>query len=284
MPELPEVETIRRGLEKHLKGLTLKRVDVLLKKQFQGSAEGIIGARVVGVRRRGKITSIDLSSGKSLLVHLKLTGQLVFSKGKETFAGGHPIPFAGKTLPTKATHVIFYFTDGSTLFFNDIRQFGWIKLVRRDDLEKLGELGKLGPEPFTGEFTVEYLTGIFAKTLKPIKQVLMDQEKIAGVGNIYANDTLFESKIDPRRPAKSLSEKEIDLLHEKIEEVLRDGLKYGGSSESAYVNVDGEEGHYQDHARVYGRAGDDCLNGCGEKIKRVELGGRGTFFCPKCQK
>lgn len=286
MPELPEVETIRRGLEKHLVGLKLEKVQALLAKQFQGDPKEVEGSKVVGVRRRGKITSIDFSNQKSLMIHLKLTGQLVFQKKGQSFTGGHPIPFVGTKLPAKATHIIFNFFDGSTLFFNDLRQFGWIKVIDSANFNSsgTGELSKLGPEPFTKEFNQDYLKGIFAKTGKPIKAVLMDQEKIAGVGNIYANDALFEAKVDPRRPAKTLTGDEIKLLFEKTISVLEDGLKYGGSSENTYVNVEGETGHYQDHARVYGRSGENCLNNCGEKIKRIDLGGRGTFFCPHCQK
>ena len=284
MPELPEVETIRRGLERCLVGLTLKGVDVLLRKQFRGEVGDVLGARVVAVRRRGKITAVDLSNGKSLLVHLKLTGQLVFQRGKDKFLGGHPIPFAGTTLPAKTTHVIFHFGDGSTLFYNDIRQFGWIKVAETAKLESESEFSKLGPEPLTREFTADYLKGVLAKTAKPVKLVLMDQEKVSGVGNIYANDALFEAKIDPRRPAKSLSRKETSELFDAIGVVLREGIKYGGSSENAFVNVEGEMGSYQDHTRVYGKGGEDCPGSCGGQIRRIELGGRGTFFCPKCQK
>ncbi len=285
MPELPEVETIRRGLVQKIKGLKIKKVEVLLPKQFQGKPSEVEGAKVLDVRRRGKINIIDLNNGKSLLIHLKLTGQLVYQQDGQKFVGGHPIPFAGgTTLPAKSTHIIFDFSDGSRLFYNDVRQFGWIKVL--GTLSDLGDLDKLGPEPFDKDFTTGYLQKIFAKTGKPVKLVLMDQEKIAGVGNIYANDALWEARIDPKKPAKTLSEKEIKGLREAVIKVLEEGIKYGGSTggDEAFVNIEGHPGAYQKHFRVYQRQGEKCLRNDGGVIKRITLGGRGTFFCPACQR
>jgi len=264
MPELPEVETIKRSLQKSIIGKKITGVTVLLAKQFQGKKEDVIGEKITGVERRGKILKISLSNGKNLLIHFKLSGQLVW---------GHP---------AKTTHVIFDI-DGEKLFFNDLRQFGWIKVVDEAGVTK--EVGKLGPEPFDKEFTVDYLRQIFSKTAKPIKLVLMDQEKIAGIGNIYANDALFEAGIMPTRPSKSLKDEEINKLKNSIIKVLEDGLKYGGSSaaDEAYVKPSGEKGEYQKHFRVYQRDGQKCLK-CGGMVKRIDLGGRGTFYCPICQK
>jgi formamidopyrimidine-DNA glycosylase len=284
MPELPEVETIRKGLTKHLKGLTIKSIEINKPKQFRGNPVEVIGQTVLGIRRFGKITAIDLTGDKSLLIHLKMTGQLVFQYKSDTFTGGHPIPFAKDGLPGKTTHIIFHFTDGSTLFFNDVRQFGWIKIVSSSS--GISELEKIGPEPFTKEFTAEYLGKILTKTAKAVKLVLMDQEKIAGVGNIYANDALFEAGILPQRPAKSLSKREIEKLFQAIEAVLAEGIRYGGSTsdDEAFVNVEGERGGYQNHVRVYQKDGQPCPNGCDGIIQRAKIGGRGTFFCPHCQK
>ncbi len=293
MPELPEVETIRRGLAAKIKGLKIKKVEVLLAKQFQGKPSEVEGAKVVDVRRRGKINIIELNNGKSLLIHLKLTGQLVFAQSSNIKAPsskivlGHPIPFGGgNTLPAKSTHIIFNFSDGSRLFYNDVRQFGWIKVVPLGDLGNLSDLNKLGPEPFDKEFTSEYLQKIFSKTGKPVKLVLMDQEKMAGVGNIYANDALWEARIDPQIPAKQLDNLTIEQLRKAIVKVLEEGIRYGGSTggDEAFVNVEGHPGAYQKHFRVYQRQGEKCLRNDGGVIERTALGGRGTFFCPKCQK
>ncbi len=283
MPELPEVETIKKSLQKSIAGKKITGIEILLAKQFQGKKEDVVGEKITSIDRRGKILKISLSNGKSLLIHFKLSGQLVWApKVGDGFTLGHPIPFAGDELPAKTTHVIFNI-DGGRLFFNDLRQFGWIKVVDEAGLEK--EIGKLGIEPFDKEFTVDYLKKIFSKTARPVKIVLMEQEKIAGIGNIYANDALFEAGIMPTRPAKSLKDEEIEKLRKAIIKVLEDGLKYGGSSaaDEAYIKPSGERGEYQKHFRVYQRNGQKCSR-CGGTIKRINLGGRGTFFCPDCQK
>ncbi len=283
MPELPEVETIRRDLEKKLLGQTLSGVDIRLSKIFQGKSADVVGAKVIGIWRRAKLLGVDFDNGRTLLFHLKLTGQLVLAFG----AGGEitfsrPIPFAGMELPAKTTHAVFHF-DGSRLFFNDLRQFGWIRVVDSSQKEAISE--QMGVEPLSGEFTAGALEEIVSKTKRPIKLVLVDQEKIAGIGNIYANDALFEAGIHPQRPAKGLSAEEVKRLRDAVVLVLNEGLKYGGSSaaDESYVRPTGEPGGYQKHFRVYQRVGQLCPR-CGAVIKRVNIGGRGTFFCPRCQK
>jgi len=284
MPELPEVETIKRVLEKAIVGKKIKNIEVRKTKIFQGKPEEIIGRKIEGIERQGKMLIIKLSGDKALVVHFKLTGQMVWvPEAGEQVIVGHPIPFAGTQLPAKTTHVIFEI-DGGKLFYNDLRQFGWIKLIENLKF-KIENLEKLGPEPFDKEFTVEYLEGIFSRSAKPIKLVLMDQTKIAGVGNIYANEALFEAGILPTRPAKKLRDEEIKKLREAIIKVLEEGIKYGGSSakDEAYIKPTGEPGGYQQHFRVYQREGEKCPK-CGTIIKRINLGGRGTFWCEKCQK
>jgi len=292
MPELPEVETIKRVLEKAIVGKTIKNIEVRKAKIFQGKPEEVIGRKIEKIERRGKMLIIKLSGDKALLVHFKLTGQMVWAEENSKFeirnskfvVLGHPVPFAGTELPAKTTHVIFEI-DGGKLFYNDLRQFGWIKVITNYELRITDYLKNLGPEPFDKEFTVEYLQRIFSRTSKPIKLVLMDQTKIAGVGNIYANEALFEAGILPLKPAKKLRNGEIKKLREVVIKVLREGIKYGGSSakDEAYIKPTGEPGSYQQHFRVYQRAGEKCRK-CGTIIKRINLGGRGTFWCPKCQK
>ncbi len=282
MPELPEVETIRRGLEKYLVGRKIENVEVRLARIFQGDIKDITGAKFKDIKRFGKALVLDLNNGYSLAIHVKMTGQLVY-KGKENSS-----EFA-KQLPSKFTHVIFTLDRGAFLFYNDIRQFGWIKVLKTQEVQKQNFFKDLGPEPLVGQtssgqsnLTLDKFKEIISNKSTNIKVLLMDQKKIAGVGNIYANDALFLAGIDPRRPAKSLAEDEIVKLYKAIIEVLKRGLKYGGSSENTYVNALGETGSYQEYALVYGKTGKPCPK-CGTPIEFVRLGGRGTFFCSSCQ-
>ena len=243
MPELPEVETIKRYLEKVIVDKKIASVEVLSEKQFLGKAKDIIGAKITGLERRAKYLIIKLSNEKSLLIHLKLTGQLVWRP--EVLES-----------PGKTTRIIIYFDRGA-LFFNDRRKFGWIRITTNNKELITNNLAKLGPEPFSQDFSVDYLKQIFQKTSRPIKLVLLDQKKIAGIGNIYASEALFEAKINPKKPAKTLNQKEISRLKEAIVYVLKQGLKYGGSSaaDEAYIRPDGSLGKFQQHFSVYQKQG-----------------------------
>ncbi len=291
MPELPEVETIRTQLADRLVGRRIVGVDVRLKKIFFGDTKDIIGAKITVVLRRAKILILKLDNGKNIVVHLKMTGQLIYGEAKsgeftaDTISFSQGIPFAGFSLPGKTTHVVFDLDHGDKLFFNDMRQFGWVKVVDTDELAKIDE--KHGPEPFQTAFTAKYLREVCQKSGKPIKVLLMDQEKIAGIGNIYANEALWCAKINPLKKAKDLAKEEqgkIAKLRDCILEVLERGLKYGGSSaaDEAFVNVLGEKGKMQEHFNVYQKNKKPCPR-CGETIAMTRVGGRGTFYCPKCQ-
>lgn len=266
MPELPEVETIKRILEKSLVGKKIVDIEVRKAKIFKGETKNVIGKTIKEIERRGKVLIVKLSGNKALLVHLKLTGQLVFGE------------------PGKTTHVIFKI-DNKKLLYNDLRQFGWIKVVSGSKYQVLSMIGKLGVEPFSKEFTTNHLKQIFSQTGRPVKLVLMDQERIAGIGNIYANEILFEAGILPAKQANKLTNDEVNRVYRAMIKVLKEGIKYGGSSakDESYIKPTGESGSYQKHFRVYQRAGQKCLK-CGGLVKRINLAGRGTFYCPSCQK
>ncbi len=283
MPELPEVETIKRYLDKAIIGQKVLGIKILSKKQFPGNPKDVIDEKITAVYRRGKNLIIELSGNKALLCHLKLTGQFIWWPGKNKAVFKKPIPFNGQELPGKTTRVIIKLSKGN-LFFNDLRKFGWIKILTNSEKQLTDNLAKLGPEPFSKDFNNAYLQNIFLKTSKPIKLVLLDQEKIAGIGNIYANEALFLAKINPQKPAKNLKPDDIQRLRKAVLRVLEQGIKYGGSSASdeAYIRPDASQGSYQQHFKVYQKQGQKCPR-CKNPIKRVDLGGRGTFFCPKCQ-
>lgn len=284
MPELPEVETIRLQLDEKLKGLKISGVEILNAKSFQGNPAEVIGRKVIKVLRRAKITIIGLEAGVYLAIHLKLTGQLIYrEKENLKYCEQKDGPFAVCELPNKFTRVIISFDDGGKLFFNDLRIFGWIKVI--NSLNEVSE-GKFGPEANDEKtFSLEYFQKILAKSSKPVKLVIMDQEKLAGVGNIYANEALFTAGILPDRKANSLGEKDIKILRDSILSVLKEAINYKGTSDKdeAFRQITGEKGGFQKFLQVYGRAGQKCPK-CGGIIKRIALGGRGTYFCPKCQK
>lgn len=279
MPELPEVETIRRGLEHYLVGHKILDVEIKVPKLFEGSSEQVIGAKVIRVRRFGKGLVIDLSNRNSLAIHIKLTGQLIYRDEKTKNIKVSPRKVG--TLPSKFTHVVFTLDKGAYLYYNDLRRFGWIKVVKTDQVGDLPFFKSMGPEPFKN-LTLQYFKKVLSSSNLAVKPLIMDQKRIGGIGNIYANDALYLAKIDPKRPAKSLSSNEQKKLYEAVHKVMEKGIKYGGSSELTYVNVLGQEGEYQRHTLVYGRQGDICERD-GGRIKKYYLGGRGTYWCEECQ-
>ncbi len=289
MPELPEVETIRLGLQKYLVGKTIVDVEVGLAKILTGPSaslrvnlQHIIGSKIVKIQRFGKGLVIDLDNGYSIAVHIKLTGQLIYQDSHTKFAAKLALQKTGGQLPNKFTHVIFRLSQEAKLFYNDIRQFGWLKIVKTDDIQKLPFFKDLGPEPFK-DLTQQLFSSIVRKGNIPIKVLLLDQKRIGGIGNIYSNDGLFDAMIDPRRKAKDLSEEETKRLYHSLLKVLKKGLETGGASEINFVNALGEEGGYQKYFLAYGQDGKKCKR-CGSTIKKIKLAGRGTYFCPKCQK
>ncbi len=272
-------------------GKTIAGVDIRVPKLFHGDKKEIIGKKIKKIDRRAKQIIIDVEGDNDLLVHLKMTGQLIFrsetrnkkQEARSQTAGGHPSKDWFGELPNSTTHIIFDFADGSKLFFNDLRKFGWVKIFDSKKLQdKLSD--ELGIEPFDKDFTVHGLLEIIkSKPRWNIKKILMDQSLISGIGNIYADESLFWAKIQPERKANSLSDKEIKALYSSITKALKIGLKWGGTSDNDYVNAEGEKGEGQKHLQVYSREGKKC-NRCDGRIKKIKLNGRGTHFCPKCQK
>jgi len=281
MPELPEVESIKKQLEKYLIGHIVKDVEIRYGKKFEGNPKEIIGGKVIKVRRFGKAQSIDLDNDYSILIHIKLTGQLIYkgpnlkgrSRVSEKVKGG---------LEGKHTHIIFHLDGGGVLYYNDVRKFGWLKIVKTPKLEEESFIKKLGPEPLK-DLTQEDFKETVKSTKRNIKTLLMDQTKIAGVGNIYANDALWLAGVKPTKESKKLGNEEIRKLFNAMESVLKEGLKRGGASELAFVTPDGKEGKYQEYTLVYGRGGKRCKR-CKSVIMKMKISGRGTYYCANCQK
>jgi formamidopyrimidine-DNA glycosylase len=284
MPELPEVETIRLGLQQYLVGHKIIGIDVRLPRIFSGEIKKIIGAKVIAVRRLGKGLLIDLDNGYSIAVHVKMTGQLLYRRVSRVSSVPR-VPRAKVNvdeLPDKYTHIILSLDNNATLFYRDMRQFGWIKILSAQDAQDLPFFKSLGPEPLK-DLTLEKFKAIILSNKTNIKVLLMDQKKISGIGNIYANDALFIAGIDPRRYSASLSQEEQLKLFKAVEQVLNKGIKAGGASERDYVDALGGKGNYQNFFQVYNKRGKQCKN-CGAIIEKISLGGRGTFFCPACQR
>lgn len=284
MPELPEVETIRGGLEKRIVGQTVKSVEIRVPQLFHGESKNIIGAKVAGVRRRGKVLLMDLDNGQTLMCHLKMTGQLVYQSHDEKVkvVGGHPQAAYNEPLPHKHTHVIIIFTSGDKLYFNDLRKFGWMEVRATSEVENHGLVSKLGPDPLHDEFTWQVLKERIGKYKnRMIFPAIMDQKLVAGIGNIYANESLYVAKISPERKVGALSDDDWQKLHDAIQAVLRESLKYGGTSDSTYVGVDGQRGDYLAHARVYHQK---VSRPEGLTVVRKKINGRTAHYVPERQK
>lgn len=286
MPELPEVETVRRGLSSLIIGKTISTEQHDTEKGFPNTPQDVrqflIGATVIDVRRRAKVLMIDLSTDYSLLVHLKMTGQLVFV-GDTRFGAGHPNDSLVNDLPDKSTRVTLTFSDTTQLFFNDQRKFGWMRLMPTIEIPNINFMQKVGPEPLADDFTPQEFMQRFTRRAKTnIKAAILDQSVVAGVGNIYADESLWGAKIHPQRLVGSVSEQEFTSLYTELREVMNRAVEKGGSSNHTYVNAEGKKGSYMDFARVFRREGLPCPR-CGTVIEKMRVAGRGTHICPSCQ-
>lgn len=285
MPELPEVETIKRGLQKKIIGQVISEIEIISPKSFQADPSLVVNQKVTDVIRRAKVLGIQLDNGYTLVFHLKMSGQVILEQKVEKFIGGHPTKDMLGILPNSSTRVIFTFSDNSKLYFNDQRKFGWIKLVKSAELrvQSFGMRNPIGPEPLEKDFNWNVLRDNLIKRKNlPIKVALLDQTVVAGVGNIYASEACFNAKVDPRKKVKDLTEDEIKRVTWGIVKALSDGIEFGGSTRTHFVNAEGEKGLFLDYAAVYNREGKKCKS-CQGLIIKIRLAGRSTFLCKNCQ-
>ena len=322
MPELPEVETIKRGLSKFCIQKRINRVEVRCDKSFIGPKELIEGAKIVGIRRFGKALVFDFDNSVSMMVHLRMTGQLIYrSEGKEagadimevaknqslgdddTFAGGHPTDSFFAALPNKQTRVIFEMSGGGnathdggdarhsrekndasgTLYFNDQRKFGFCKVIPTVEVEDDSFIKSLASEPWDIDVD-EFYQKLQRRKSSAIKAVILDQKVICGLGNIYADEALFDAKIHPETPAGNLSREQAEQLVKSAQKVMEASINSGGSTMATYVRADGTKGDYlEKFAQVFRREGGPCVR-CGAEIKKIRVAGRGTHYCENCQK
>jgi formamidopyrimidine-DNA glycosylase len=288
MPELPEVETVRRGLQPAMEGAAFAKVEVRDRRLRWPLAKGfekrLTGQTVTGLGRRAKYLLADLSSGDVLIMHLGMSGS--FRVGKDAKPG---VYYHERSKSTAHDHVVFHMSNGSTITFNDPRRFGSMKLVPRAKLEHEPLLRSLGPEPLGNEFDARMLAKACAGKKTSMKAALLDQRVVAGLGNIYVCEALFRAKLSPKRQASTIAVRKGEptaralALVEAIKAVLQDAIAAGGSSLRDHRRTDGALGDFQHNFSVYDREGEPCPN-CKGKIKRIVQTGRSTFYCPACQK
>ncbi len=314
MPELPEVEALRRGLVQRIVGSKILKVEVRQEKIISGKGttrkaskvktsefiNGLEGKKILGIDRRAKNLIFNLDKESIILVHLKMTGQLVFKpsssknltpdpRGSGVVFGGHPILETEMSLPHKHTHIIFTLDNG-TLYYNDVRQFGYVLYYNdKNILEKENHFEGVGIEPFDKNFTLKYFTENIKNKTTPIKKLLLDQTVVVGCGNIYCDEVLWASSVLPQRPGNKIKVDEAKLIYENIKRILNKAIESGGSSVANYLLADGKRGNYADFHMAYKKEGTRCQFKVGKKqcsgtIKKITFAGRGTHFCPVHQK
>jgi formamidopyrimidine-DNA glycosylase len=287
MPELPEVETVRRGLSVLVIGKRVQAVTHDTPKSFPNAPaeveQFLVGSTITDIRRRAKVLLIDLSSEHTLVIHLKMTGQLVY-RGEQVFGAGHPNDSLIGELPDKTTRVIIEFTDGGFLYFNDQRKFGWVKLYPSIEVPNIDFMQRVGPEPLEDELThTGFIERIRRRNGTSIKAALLDQTVIAGIGNIYADEALWGARIHPARRVSDVVDEELETLLDEIRFVLHLAIEKGGSTDKNYVNAEGKRGSYIDFARVFRRESQPCPRHPDVLIEKSRVAGRGTHTCPVCQ-
>ena len=288
MPEMPEVETVRRGLDATVLGARIESVNVLWPPFIDATRavldSAVVGHRIGAIRRRGKALILDLGGDWHLLLHLKMTGQVVVHRrGRLVTFGGHPTANIVGPMPNNWTRAIFKLSASRTLFLNDQRKFARLRLITTTDLAADPFLAGMGPEPLDDNFSLAVFKHRLARFRSaPVKAALLDQSTVAGIGNIYADECLHLAHIDPRQPTASLTLAQIRRLHRAIRVILRDAVEHCGTSYPSFIDDGQHRDSYLDHARLFGRQGEPCLV-CGTRIERTRVAGRGTNYCPHCQ-
>jgi formamidopyrimidine-DNA glycosylase len=287
MPELPEVETVRSGLAKLLPGLKIMAVKSDWAKSFPNTeadvSQFLVGAKVIDVRRRAKVLMIDLDSNYTLVIHLKMTGQMVYV-GNERFGAGHPNDSLINRLPDKSTRVTFDLSNEAHLYFNDQRKFGWVRLIPTLEVPNIDFFKKVGPEPLSDDFTAKiFIERVKKRANTTIKAAILDQTVLAGIGNIYADESLWAAKIHPATRVRNVPDTKLKKLHEEMRYVLNLSIEKGGSTDRNYVNAEGKRGSYIDFARVFRQEGKPCPRHPETLIVKIKVAGRGTHLCLTCQ-
>lgn len=272
MPELPEVETVKNALSRLIIGKTIREIDVRTPKIIKNTTSDnfvnqLIGQTFTNVRRRGKYLFLDLDTN-TIVSHLRMEGKYNY--------------YDEMVELSRHDHIVFYFTDGSMLSYHDTRQFGTMELVELGQEHTLNSVNKLGYEPFDKELSADYLFNKAQKKHIAVKQFLLDQTIILGLGNIYVDETLFKAKINPKTPVNKISKKQWEKIIDDSKVILNKAISLGGTSVHSFLATGNVSGKFQNELYVYGRGGEEC-HVCGSEIKKIKLGGRGTHYCPKCQ-
>lgn len=288
MPELPEVETVRRGLERLVVGKKIKAAyHINSPKSFPNNPADVQvflkGATITAVRRRAKVLLLGLSTGYTLVTHLKMTGQLVYV-GTERFGGGHPNDSLLQALPDRFTRVVIEFTDGTNLYFNDMRKFGWVRLYPSPEVPNIDFMKKVGPEPLEDTFTAQqFIPRMRRRNNTTIKAAILDQTVLAGVGNIYADESLWGANIHPASRVKNVTDAQLAALLKCIKFVMNLSIEHGGSTDKNYVDAQGNKGSYLKFANVFRRENMPCPRHPDKLIEKIRVAGRGTHICTVCQ-
>lgn len=289
MPELPEVETIRRGLARLIVGKKVTGAENFTSAKSFPNAQSdveqfLYSATITDVRRRAKVLLIDLSSEYTLVTHLKMTGQIIVVDGNERWGGGHPNDSFVRTLPDNTTRERLDFSDGSHLYFNDLRKFGWMKLYPTIEVPNIDFMQKVGPEPLEDAFTsTEFIPRVRKRNGTTIKAAILDQTVLAGVGNIYADESLWSTKLHPATRVRDVSGAKLSELLVNIKAVMNLSIEKGGSTDKNYVDAEGNKGSYLAFANVFRREGQACPRHPDVLIEKIRVAGRGTHVCPVCQ-